>query len=120
MCISKYGRKYHKSYWEFISGFWIEGFFTGLGATISRDVVQFATYFPIYEYMLKLIEPSRDRDDHTQIGCFISGALAGMGCWTYAYPIDVIKTHIQISPPGTYKSFWSCGAQIYKKSGVRG
>jgi hypothetical protein len=32
------------------------------------------------------------------------GTVAGINCWIFSYPQDVIKTKIQINPIGTYRT----------------
>ena len=58
----------------------------------------------------------------------IVGVFAGINCWIFSYPQDIIKTMIQVSPSGTYQpkkmmfdgGFYDCGMQIFKKSGWKG
>ena len=58
----------------------------------------------------------------------IVGVFAGINCWIFSYPQDIIKTMIQVSKPGTYQAkrglfdggFYDCGQKIYAKSGWKG
>ena len=56
------------------------------------------------------------------------GSIAGVSCWVFSYPQDVVKTMLQVSKEGTYKKnkwlfdggFYDCARKIYKKDGLKG
>ena len=56
------------------------------------------------------------------------GSLAGVSCWLFSYPQDVIKTKIQVLKEGTFPKnrfipdggFISCSKDIYAKLGIKG
>jgi len=63
--------------------------FQGLSATLTRETPGFAIYFSVYNKL-----KNQDKDIHP-IRSFGYGALAGIAAWTFIYPQDRIKTHMQ-------------------------
>ena len=57
----------------------------GLSATIMRESISIPIYFSSYYYINEKIDNS-----------FISGGIAGILSWLIPYPIDTIKSRIQI------------------------
>jgi solute carrier family 25 (mitochondrial carnitine/acylcarnitine transporter), member 20/29 len=50
-----------------------------------------------------------------------AGGCSGCLTWTFVYPVDVIKTHIQIAPldaPRSSLRLWTVGQQIVQRYGV--
>jgi len=96
------------------SGF--RGIYTGLGATIGREVPAFGVYFSSYEIV-------KDRLD--KVGgvsafqsSFIAGGFAGVSSWGIVYPVDVIKSNIQVT--GTKDSSLTVGRKIFLNQGMKG
>merc|ERR1711994_665635 len=87
-----------------------KGLWFGLHATWSREIPQFVVYYPIYESCV---------NKKSQLSIFVSGAMAGVGCWILVYPIDVAKTRIQAAPPGTYRGLTHAAKEVYSKGGTR-
>lgn len=79
-------------------------FHKGLLATIAREVPSYALYFVVYSYMSELL-----------IGWgpilqpLIAGGLSGMASWLPVYPIDVVKTGVQMSDRGA----WDVASSLY-------
>lgn len=74
------------------------GFYQGGWITIIRDAPSYGIYFWVYEGMKRLLEV-----DQTQNTCgsnawklLLAGGAAGALSWTSIYPIDVVKSRLQM------------------------
>lgn len=72
-----------------------------ISATVARDMVGYATYFPVYYYL------------NDKLGTLTAGGIAGMVSWTVSYPLDSIKTSLQagtVKPVGMmlWKGYLPC------------
>ncbi|CAO3646018.1 unnamed protein product [Cunninghamella echinulata] len=75
----------------------IKGFYQGGWITLIRDAPSYGIYFWVYEGMKRYLN-----SDPTQQGeaaawkYLLAGGLAGTVSWTSIYPIDVIKSRLQM------------------------
>ncbi|KAG5674624.1 hypothetical protein PVAND_004578 [Polypedilum vanderplanki] len=66
------------------------GVFKGLGITIARDVPGFSSYFVSFEMMM------RQTKDPSAFYTLIAGGLAGTFSWIISFPVDVVKSRLQV------------------------
>lgn len=124
----------------------VKGLYRGLAATCLREVPSFGIYFSVYAQALRLFNSRRtfnqvgvgtdvdvvslELDSKTSSpstwSILCAGSLAGAGAWTVVYPMDVIKTHMQIaghntvSPsPSSRDGVLQTVQLLYRKYGLR-
>lgn len=84
-------------------------------ATIYREVPAYAGQFACYEE-LKYFCLNGEHRNLTVLQGMIVGGLAGISCWMFSYPQDIIKTKLQVEH-NVYKQhrilrdggFFECG-----------
>ncbi|KAG4093863.1 mitochondrial carrier [Neocallimastix lanati (nom. inval.)] len=99
----------------------IRGLYRGFLFQGFRDAIGTGSYFCAYEITKKLLTLG-DRES-THVTHFFAGGFAGIASWICIFPIDLVKSKLQIdvkSKNKIYKSQLQCIKQIYKTSGVRG
>jgi len=97
-----------------LNGFKNINLFQGLSATLTRETPGFAIYFYVYN---KLKHNNPDIRDIHPIKSFGYGALAGTAAWTFIYPQDRIKTHIQAARDKKI-GFFEAFSYIRKTEGI--
>lgn len=93
----------------------LRGVFRGQAVTGAREVLAYGAQFAAYEAVLRAIA-SKSRvagatDEHhgTTAGTIdesslapsavlFAGGVAGVACWTASYPVDVVKSRLQVLP----------------------
>lgn len=117
-----------------IEGF--RGLFRGFSVTAMREIPAFGIYFYGYKTSLQnlknqpIFTPSKpinsnisSSNNESALPIMISGAFAGCCSWTIVYPVDVVKTHVQLSPASTANfkapNFVEVAKQLYLKNGLR-
>ena len=75
-------------------------------------------HFPVYNE----IQGSSKNGTRYKAICadFLTGAVIGAGVSTLFYPVNVVKTHMQLKVGGSFLKFRSVITQILKERGIRG
>ena len=76
----------------------ILGFYQGFSALLLREVPANFFYFGGYEGMKNILRSPEEVEDSDLIAwkLIISGGVGGMSFWASIYPIDVLKTKLQV------------------------
>jgi hypothetical protein len=90
----------------------VRGIFRGLGTTILREVPGFGSYFFAYEFMTR--STGENGESGFPVGTvhmLLAGGFSGTLSWVLTYPIDVVKTRLQVDGKGgayRYSGFIDC------------
>ncbi|KAI8970144.1 mitochondrial carrier domain-containing protein [Mycotypha africana] len=89
----------------------LRGFYQGGFITIIRDAPSYGLYFMVYEGMKRLLEVSDNNCSnnvsydsnqnttnsyHNACKLLVAGGMAGVASWAAIYPIDVVKSRLQM------------------------
>mmetsp|Transcript_50520 Transcript_50520/g.131442 ORF Transcript_50520/g.131442 Transcript_50520/m.131442 type:complete len:320 (-) Transcript_50520:79-1038(-) len=91
----------------------------GLGATLLREVPAYALYFVSYD-LIKAVLLTQAALSASLVS-LVGGAFAGAMSWIPVYPIDVIKTQVQVSVDGgddSDTSFIGTARRLVETGGV--
>ena len=69
--------------------------YKGLTPTILREMIGCGTYFTSYEVLTAYFTPQNEARPGI-LGLLLSGGLTGVITWTVMFPIDVVKSRIQM------------------------
>ncbi|KDO31746.1 hypothetical protein SPRG_03666 [Saprolegnia parasitica CBS 223.65] len=95
------------------------GFTAGLPAVVLRDVPFAFFFFGAYQgYTAQLMKWQQvdSRHDLHPLAVMLAGGAAGSTGWSFVFPADVIKSHMQIG----HISFREAATTIWKQHGPRG
>lgn len=91
-------------------------FWRGNGTNVLKIMPESAAKFYCYEFLKsKIIQDVNDVKVHERL---LAGSLAGMSAQTLIYPMEVVKTRLAISAPGTYASIPDCFSKIVQGEGA--
>jgi solute carrier family 25 folate transporter 32 len=91
------------------------GFMSGAGASllgVSHVMIQ----FPIYEYLKVKVGEKADSLSNIAVAS-VASKIAASGA---TYPLDVIRTHLQVNGQTGFQAGMSTSASIWKTAGVKG
>lgn len=98
----------------------VKGLFSGLIATLLRDVPFSGLYFMFYTQLKELHKMMDDvPDSRLPLLHFTSGVTAGMMASMITQPADVVKTHMQLYPK-KYGKLRYAALFVYQRDGVIG
>ena len=101
------GKRIYKDPWDCIKKLYgnngvrrgITGLNIGFTVTAMREVPAFATYFGSYDYQCRLLlrrKNSETMDDLHPLELCVAGGFSGIAAWVVTYPLDVVKTRLQV------------------------
>ncbi|KAM4620370.1 mitochondrial ornithine transporter 1-like [Polymixia lowei] len=94
------------------------GLLQGLTSTWLREVPGYFFFFGGYEVCRSLLTP-REGDQLDVVSLLVSGGVGGAAFWLAVYPIDSVKSRIQVqSVAGRQSGFTSTLLQIVRTEGV--
>lgn len=99
------------------------GFYRGFTATLLREMPSYGAYFASYRYMKAKFSMYESEGSSGMISTLVAGGFAGSLSWLVVYPLDVIKTHMQIVAKGSAaastESMLSTGRRLYYEHGLK-
>ena len=97
----------------------IRGVYRGMSCTLMRELPAFGIYFSSYYSLCGLLNAN---DGKLNIGkLLLCGGLSGIFSWMLTYPIDFMKTRLQIDGMGKnmYNGILDCAVKSYKQEGYK-
>lgn len=94
--------------------------FKGLSAAIVREMVGYFFFFGVYEMVREsFVEPGKTKDDIGALRTILAGGLGGVALWIPSYPLDLVKSRIQVlhTGRGQAPNFVSVALEIVRKEG---
>ena len=99
----------------------VRGFFRGMVPTLWREVPSFGAYFATYDYLCqRLLREGQSVHDLSPVLVCAAGGCSGIAAWLVTYPVDLVKSRIQIDGadggPLRYRNMADCFRKTYRES----
>ncbi|XP_045651029.1 mitochondrial ornithine transporter 2 [Ursus americanus] len=95
------------------------GFYQGLSSTLLQEVPGYFFFFGGYELSRSFFASGRSKDELGPVPLMLSGGIAGICLWLVIYPVDCIKSRIQVlSMSGKQAGFLGTLISIVKSEGI--
>lgn len=98
----------------------LQSVFRGTFATLLRDVPGSIAWFGTYEYVklqMMTMQGMSDMSQLSPLSVLTAGGFAGMACWVFSIPADVLKSRYQSAPDGTYRGLYDVYTQLMRQEG---
>jgi solute carrier family 25 carnitine/acylcarnitine transporter 20/29 len=95
--------------------------FAGCTPTLIREVGTFGLFFPLNEYFKRRLGAYQNKDPSNLSipSRILAAGTGGILCWLPCYPIDQIKSRMQLRGAHYYTGMVDCALDIYRTEGVR-
>jgi solute carrier family 25 carnitine/acylcarnitine transporter 20/29 len=101
----------------------IRGIFQGYAPTLARNVPANIAYFGFYEWLKKSLSQNSDVGTISPAKTMLAGGTAGAFYWISCFPVDVIKSRMQVdsSDPAKrqYRNMLHCAQLLYAQHGFK-
>ncbi|XP_078231460.1 mitochondrial ornithine transporter 1 isoform X6 [Callithrix jacchus] len=95
------------------------GFYHGLSSTLLREVPGYFFFFGGYELSRSFFASGRSKDELGPVPLVLSGGVGGICLWLAVYPVDCIKSRIQVlSMSGKQAGFIRTFISVVKNEGI--
>ncbi|XP_047579233.1 mitochondrial ornithine transporter 1 isoform X2 [Lutra lutra] len=95
------------------------GFYHGLSSTLLREVPGYFFFFGGYELSRSFFASGRPKDELGPVPLMLSGGVGGICLWLAVYPVDCVKSRIQVlSMSGKQAGFIGTFISIVKNEGI--
>ncbi len=93
----------------------LRAFFRGNGTNVIKIAPESAIKLTAYDVFRKSI--SRDPESPSSFERFLAGSLAGVVSQALVYPLEITKTRLAVTAPGTYNGIADCLTKIFRQEG---
>lgn len=101
-----------------VNKYGVNGLFRGLTMTVVREMPSYFCFFGVYEAVREALKPvGQTRDECGLVATTVAGAAGGILLWTVTFPVDVVKTRIQLDDALPTRNWTACVARVYRDEG---
>ncbi|RNF21168.1 mitochondrial carrier protein [Trypanosoma conorhini] len=95
----------------------IKCFFKGYSATLIRDIPGAGVYLFSYSSLIQFLGSEKN---YSVPHILLAGGCAGMAQWIVVFPLDTVKTRIQVAKKGEVLGWTRCARWLYNTHGFAG
>ncbi|ELW54096.1 Mitochondrial ornithine transporter 2 [Tupaia chinensis] len=115
--------KSHKTIWSVVTSVLRKdgplGFYYGLSSTLLQEVPGYFFFFGGYELSRSFFASGQSKDELGPVPLMVSGGIAGICLWLVVFPVDCIKSRIQVlSMYGKQAGFISTLLSVVRNEGI--